>query len=63
MEDFDFDLAEVSLDNNLPSIDDNYSDFTFNLEGGGSNDSSYLELKTLDLDNIAMKLNYQVKNY
>ena len=46
--DFDFDLAEVSLDNNLPTIDNDYSDFSFDMSGGGSNnDSSDVKLQTL----------------
>ena len=49
--DFDFDLAEVSLDNNLPTIDNDYSDFSFDMSGGGSNnDSSDVKLQTLDFD-------------
>jgi len=50
--DFDFDLAEVSLDNNLPTIDDNYSDFSFDLKGGGSNNSEDKDLKTMKIENI-----------
>lgn len=49
--DFDFDLAEVSLDNNLPTIDDNYSDFSFDLKGGGSNNSEEVDLKTMKIEN------------
>ena len=54
MDDFDFDLAEVSLDGNLPAVNNDYSDFTFNMDGGANNNNpADINLKTMDLENMS----------